>query len=504
MIDVLICSVPSGIINRPPAAPALLKACVVDAGYTAKTIDFSLNLYVNHCNSDYQLYRKVNRLFEPLVQWESNDVVDNWIIDCVSIVKDFDPRFLAISVFSTFQHRATLLLCQEIKNKFPNIKIILGGYGLPEPYSNSLKNYKQLSAKDKISRFDDYVKQNQLADHFVYGEGEQQLIDIISGVVQSTKPVELNDVPFSNFDDYHLDKYLWHTEAVLLVTGSKGCVRACTFCNIPIKFGKYRRKTGQRIAEEMIELSQKYDVYKFEFTDSLVNGSLKEFEAFVKILAEHNATTKKPITWYGQYICRPQNQVSKEIYKLIKQSGAIHLIIGAESGSDDVLEAMNKKMSVKDIFDELDQFEQHGIQAQLLMLSGFYNETWQRFTETIKFIARCHRYLAAGVISRIAVGMPLIIEPNGYLHLHASELGIEIDKHNNSNWKIDNDPTNTWLERIHRRLIIQSVLQSMNVSMTGNGILELQSMLEQLKIYEQQLRSPDTPIDSGLLESGAH
>lgn len=504
MIDLLICSVPSGIINRPPAAPALLKACAMSAGYSVKTIDFSLMFYTTHCKSNYDEYYQLNRLFEALVPWENHLLISTWLDDCVDTIASIDPKFLAISVFSTHQHRATLLLCEKIKKEIPKLKIILGGYGLPEPCQSTFKNFKCLSGREKLMNFSEYIKSRNLADYFVFEEGEQKLVDILDGRVQTSDYVELNDVPFGNFDDYQLDQYLWHTEPVLSVTGSKGCVRKCTFCNVPEKFGRYRRKSGKRIAEEMISLSKQYNVRKFEFTDSLVNGSLKDFEEFISVLAKYNSTSVSPITWYGQYICRPQSQIPKGMYQLIKQSGAVNLIIGAESGSNAVLEAMNKKITVQDIFDELDQFEKHGLQCHFLVMGSFYNETWDRFLETLEFIARCHRYVAAGVLSRIAVGQPLIIEPNGYLHTHAEELGILIDEKNFSNWTVKNDPTNTWLERIRRRLIMQAVLQSMKVSMTGNGIIQLRSMNEQLRIYEQQLRSPNSQIDNGLFEPGPH
>jgi radical SAM superfamily enzyme YgiQ (UPF0313 family) len=504
MTDVLICSIPAGIINRPPAAPALLKACAVQAGCTAQTVDLSLLLYHAHCDSNFELYSKINRYFEPMVEWEQDPIIELWLENCVNVIKDSNPKFLAISVFSIYQHRATVVLTTRVKQLFPNIKIIVGGYGLPEKIDLSFKNFKKLKGIESVLSFDQYLQKHQLVDYVVAGEGESQFVDILTGSDFSDEPVDLDTVPPGNFSDYKLDQYLWHNEPVLTITSSKGCVRSCTFCNIPNKFGRYRRKSGNLVAEEIIHLSQTYNVHKFEFTDSLVNGSLKDFEQFVTVLADYNRDAEHPVSWYGQYICRPQNQVPSKLYSLMKQSGACNLIIGAESGSDAVLAAMNKKITVKDIFDELDQLEQHGLQAQLLVMGSFYNETWDRFLETLEFIVKCHRYLAAGVVSKIATGLPLLIEHGGYLYQHASELGIVLDEHNVYNWKVVNDPENTWLERIRRRLIMQALLQSMHVSMTGNGILELEHLTEQLKLYEQQLRTPNSKIYTELVEFGPH
>jgi radical SAM superfamily enzyme YgiQ (UPF0313 family) len=504
MTDVLICSVPSGIINRPPAAPALLKACAEQSGFAAQTIDLSLLLYHDYCDSNFEFYNKINRNFEPMVNWEENSIIQLWLDHCVELIANSSPKFLAISVFSTYQHRATVLLTVKVKQLFPNIKIIVGGYGLPEKINLSFRHFKKLNGIESLLTFDQYLQKYQLADFFVTGEGESKFVDILAGSELSNELVDLNTIPPGNFDDYKLDQYLWHNEPVLTITGSKGCVRSCTFCNVPKKFGRYRRKSGNLVAEEIIHLSKTYNIQKFEFTDSLVNGSLKDFEQFITVLADYNCQSDKPIQWYGQYICRPQSQTPARLYALMKQAGACNLTIGAESGSDAVLEAMNKKMTVKDIFDELDQFEQHGLQAQLLVMGSFYNETWDRFLETLSFIAKCHRYIATGVISRIAVGLPLILEPGEFLHSNADKLGIVVDPHNYSNWTVNDDASNTWLERLRRKIIAQSLLHSMNVSTNGNGILELQNMIDQFKHYEKQLRALDSDVNTGLFKSGSH
>ena len=503
LVDVLICSLPSGVINRPPAAPAILKACVEQAGFTARTEDLALNFYINQCNRDFDLYYEQTKVFEPYTTFVSNSKVSQWLEDSCSIVNQYQPKFVALSVFSTFQHRACVLLCRKLRKLHPNIKIVLGGYGLPESVSISFAGF----LSTEFAKFDQYMQLYKLADHYVYGEGEQTIVDILNDqVISHDDVVDLNTVPVSNFDDYQLSDYIWHNIPVLTVTGSKGCVRNCTFCNVPRKFGRFRRKSGKNIAHELIALSQRYGITKFEFTDSLVNGSQKDFNEWVELLADYNdqQPSDKRITWYGQYICRPQSQIPKDIYQKIKRSGATNLIIGAESGSDAVLAAMKKNITTQDVFDELDQFEQHSLQAQLLMLSGFYNETWDRYLETLNFIVRCHRYLASGAISKIAVGMPLLIEPNGYLHQHAEELGIVIDPDNISNWKTIDDPDNNWLERLRRRLITQAVLDSMGASMTGNGIEELQLLLNQIKLYEKQLISPDSINDIRSVELSVH
>ena len=82
------------------------------------------------------------------------------------------------------------------------------------------------------------VKRN-LCDHDIVGEGEDKLVSLLQQSISNSYSLDdLYNVPISNFDDYNLKDYLYVNEILLPVTGSKGCVRQCTFCDIPTKFGK--------------------------------------------------------------------------------------------------------------------------------------------------------------------------------------------------------------------------------------------------------------------------
>ena len=72
------------------------------------------------------------------------------------------------------------------------------------------------------------------------------------------------------------------------------------------------------------------------------------------------------MTWVGQYITRPKQQIPQGYYELLKQSGAEGLTIGIESGSDRVRDHMKKKFSTEDIYTELDSFQTHAISCVLL------------------------------------------------------------------------------------------------------------------------------------------
>ena len=509
MIDLVICALPPGVLNRAPAAPSVLQSCVEQAGFRARSLDLGLDYFIEQCNRNLEQHRSLSATWQGLTDFDpERSDIKHWIDSSVKKIKQLDPKWAAFSVFSYFQHRATVMLCRALKTACPNIKLVAGGYGISAHTQISFKNFPLASSWDLSNNFEEYLKRHRLVDHIVSGEGESAIVNLLEdkqfGVAD---PVDLYSLPIPNFDDYKFSEYVWHTQPVITVTGSKGCVRSCAFCNVPVKFGRFRRRQGSDIAQEIIYLSQHYGVTKFEFTDSLVNGSQKDFVEWVTILAEYNdqRPQEQKITWYGQYICRPQNQITnKNIYSLMKRSGAINLVIGMESGSNTVLESMQKKMTVEDMYDELQMFEQHDLQAQLLILVGFYNETWDRFLDTLKFLTRIHKYCAQGTVTRISAGLPYFIEPMGVVHRQAEELGIVLDPTNTSAWTLKNDPSYDYVERSRRKLIMQALLEKMGVGMTFNGINELEILLTNLKIYEQQLRSPDSSGNLKFIATDTH
>ena len=142
-----------------------------------------------------------------------------------------------------------------------------------------------------------------------------------------------DNIPPPDYSDLDIGSYQFKNNLTLPVTGSKGCVRRCTFCDIPDLFGKYVQRDGVDMANECIELYDKYGAKTLYLTDSLVNGSMKAFMDFISTLAELKAKRNiKDLQWTGQYITRPAHQIphDRDYYPLMAASGAVGVSVGAE------------------------------------------------------------------------------------------------------------------------------------------------------------------------------
>ena len=470
-LDLLLVSIPPSYINEPSLAPALLKGAVESHGFSCKTLDFSLECFKTVFEKNYEKYLKWCDVLPDHYDWKkvttqqladidrATDLFITWLLK-------YNPKYVGISVFSFWQQRFCYFLCKKIKQTIFDGKVIIGGMGC-QHRPVGLIDLSYVSTIDSMSSFAKFMQKNKLVDHAILNDGELEILDILQN--QTKNPAHRSEVPLDydfipNFDDYNLDDYFFiENKKKLLIQGSKGCVRKCVFCSEHSNYSKFYYKSGTAIAEEMIKLSNKYHIYKFQFTDSLVNGSLSQFKEMIKKLATYNQeNVDKKITWHGNYICRSKNTLTDHDFQTMKLSGAHGLTIGAESGSNRVLHEMKKQSTVEDLEYEISKFEKFGIDCSLLFMMGFYSEQWEDFMDTLRLFKRLQRYFFTGTISAVRCGYTLSI--SDWAHIDATKFVCESD--NAYDWLYLPNPTLTIKERVRRRIIAQEFCDRLHIPVT--------------------------------------
>ena len=462
MRDIAIIHLPGTISRIPPAAPALLKASILQHGFTCTTVDFNIKLY----HSGLPNITELETYFTSGLNTEVHDQAVALINTYVDEVINLDPRFVGISVF-TYQNRiATKLFCEELRKR-SSIKIILGGQGLTDGGILGSQGF----AKDL---------QNQgIIDYYIKSEGERSLVELLKSNFEAPginsdsfdQIKNLDDYPIPDYSDYNLSLY----DNVLPITASRGCVRACTFCDIHDHWA-YRFRSGEVVANEIITLYNRYKVTHFSFTDSLINGSLREFKIFCKRLAEFNLTTGANITYRGQYIVRSSGQLDESYWENLANSGAGFLSIGVETGSDRVRLHMNKKFTNADLDYTMEQLDKYNITCAFLMIFGYPTETEQDFQDTLDLFKR-YQYLANRIIKYIEFGSTLSILPGTPLYNNAKEYNIELDKHEN-NWVALDNVELTLAERIRRRNTARQYVIDLGYELSNDLFVHMLQILE--------------------------
>ena len=472
MIDIVIISVPGVVSKQPQAAPALLKGVVTEAGFTCKTIDFNIRFYNEVIDST-----ALETYFSTGLNVEEQECASNLVKHWVDDILKLNPKFIGISVF-TYQNRiATKLFCEYIR-KLSTVKIILGGQGLSD------------GGILGASGFGKQMYDENLTDFWIRSEGENSLVELLKnnieypGINSNTfaQIDDLDGIPFPNYDDYELDSY---EKRMLPITGSRGCVRSCSFCDIHDHW-KYRYRSGQSMADEIIHHNKKYNIDQFRFTDSLINGSLKEFKKFTKILANYNRSLNKSIKWSSQFIVRADGQVNEEYWQHIAESGGHSLAIGVETGSDSVRTHMNKKFTNKELDYTMRMLKKYNITCIFLMIVGYPTETDSDFQETLDMFTRYKEYIPN--IIQVEIGSTLGILPGTPLYNKAKEYNIEVDKYEN-NWIAWDNEDLTLEKRIKRRHMLKDHVLNLGYTIPMDSSEHMLSILDnQQEMFNKRLK----------------
>lgn len=503
MTDVLVCAIPVLDLQYPPSSPAVIKACLQRNGYTARTVDWNLELFelCQQHNVDHTEVQNVMQsstfdadanTFVASLFPQHKQILTAWLDHCIDDINNINPRVVGLSIFSYYSHKSALALLHTIRERCPDVKIMLGGRGLSSmPFGPSYKQFEKFFDNwEEANDFGDMAQKVGLADYLIYNDGEQAVIDCMRSQAKITagdiEQLDLNKIPFVDYDDYKIQGYQWVNEPILAITGSKGCVRQCSFCDIPVLWPKYKWRDGQHIASEMIYLKNKHGIRKFYLTDSLVNGSMKAFVDFIQSVAMWNQQSDETLTWVGQYITRPKQQIPQGYYELLKQSGAEGLTIGIESGSDRVRDHMKKKFSTNDIYTELDNFRTHNISCVLLFFCSYPTETWQDYVDTVNMLINLQQYCASQTVYKITLGIPYTHHANTGLWNIQDEIKLTYDEKNEVMWLLESNPSLTLWERVRRRLISQEVSEILSLPLSRNAE-ELQQIIATLETDTERL-----------------
>lgn len=387
MLDMILCVMPMIEPDAPTAGAGVLKAHLEKEGYKAEVIDLNIRLYrfleekgtvrehywTNQVFFSNQPADPLNEDYEKFYL-ENKEVFDGWI----EMFREKNPTWIGMSLLSAFSVSTALKLSEVIKKELPHIKIVWGGTNVQ--HAGFFKPVK-----------------DGLIDAFIKGDAERAIIELLKGnwdykginkidEFDEIIPYDLSMPP--NYDDIDWDLYAHvYYNKPAYVTASRGCVRKCTFCNDWQIWPTYRMKSPEKIAEDLDRLKGKYGRNTFLFTDSLINGNIKNFRGtLVELKKLKEKYHPRIFRWSSHFIVRPKTQMPEEDYKLMSESGCVEAVIGVESFSENVRNHMRKKYTNEDIFYTIEMLDKYKLRNQLLILVGYATETEEDHQENLRCI----------------------------------------------------------------------------------------------------------------------
>ena len=379
----------------PPFNLARLSGVAKSAGYETHIMDLNVRAY-NEYRNDWQPNNKLPfRLWDPSSSWHwlgqtyMNDihpVLEPLLMKACDEIEAMKPDAIGFSVYY-ISEEPTKWMCQELKRRMPQVKILVGG-------SNVQKSWFT------IQPYYDYV---------VNGEGEEIILKVLDEIEEGvthaepqylTQPedqrININGLPMPDYES--IDFGLYEIPNGVNSEISRGCTAKCTFCE-ETHFWKYRQRQAVDLVTEIEWLYYNKGTDIIWFIDSLVNGDVKELRAFCKAIEAKGLK----INWTGYARC--DGRMDLEYFKDLKAGGCIMLNYGCESGSQKVLDDMAKGVTIKEMEDNFRHGKEVGVFAATNWIVGFPTEDYQDFADTMTFLWRMRNMNINNVGAGVGYGM---------------------------------------------------------------------------------------------------
>lgn len=318
--------------------------------------------------------------------------------EILNYIRQTDARAVGFSSL-TSAFLKTTSLARLVRENFPDKLIILGGH------------HATIAGEDILARENCY-------DLVVYGEGEETLLDImnefkagnferdkflksdrslsrIKGIVfkkegqviqnsRSELISNLDGLPYPARDLLPMTRYVplpnqYRRLPVVHMVAIRGCPYSCTFCSNNAVFGrKIRSRSPRGVIDEIRQVKKDYGTREISFWDDTMTIQ----ESWVEELCDRLIKDKLDITW----TCYSRaDAVEKDLLKKMKKAGCFNIFYGFESGSQRLLDRIEKGINLAQIERANRLTKEAGIEVRASFMLGLPEETPALARETLKF-----------------------------------------------------------------------------------------------------------------------
>lgn len=369
----------------------------------AQAVTMSLILTHGYFIADDAIEQRIMRPYPPLgllsiSAWLDREGVDHHVVDAtfldadtfVQRVRALRPRMMAFYVTLMTRH-SVLRLIAALGGAEDSPVIVLGG---PDVRHNAA----------------DYLSHG--AHLLVVGEGEQTMVDVarlpaaacrdaaalaaIPGLIHADaqgQPVftgerrfvpELDELPEPARHRIDLRPYLkaWrdaHGQTSLNVSTQRGCPYKCAWCSRAVYGTSYRRRSPQHVVAELRTLVDRYAPDQFWFVDDVFTINHNWLAGFAEALDAAGLRIR--------YECITRaDRMNERVVELLSRTGCVRVWIGAESGSQRILDAMQRQVRVEQVTAMIRAASDAGMQTGTFLMLGYPGETETDIVATERYL----------------------------------------------------------------------------------------------------------------------
>lgn len=320
------------------------------------------------------------------------------IIDCyldkfsadevVGLCKGEDPIFVGISVNIASAVSACELSRVLKKN---GMNVVIGG--------------------PQVTVFPEKIMRESGADVGIIGEGEKTVLEItdyysgIKGDLDSIKGIAINNgngcvitekreqiadldhLPFIPWDLFPYKRYVQDIpelkrRPVGWMSTSRGCPWNCHFCsNIHVWGRKYRSMSPSRVVDEMVHLNKMFGIKAVDFREDNFTADRQRVFAICELMKERGLD----MNW----VCESRvDIVDDELLSKMHAAGCRGIYFGIESGTQRVLDYLNKGITVNQIESAVRLCKKNRVNVIASVMLGLPTQTKNENRATVRFVRR--------------------------------------------------------------------------------------------------------------------
>ena len=325
---------------------------------------------------------------------------------------------IGISVIYDHQLPYSLWLGRQIKKRWPEKLVLLGGTSVSQ-------HYKHLRDRERIGRF------SQSCDAIIVGEGETALCQIAeaegdvgatpgivntiwfdrkTGSTRFPRQIHYENVPDLGTPVYShpWDLYL-APERGINYSPTRGCYwNRCTFCDYGLNGDKptspwRERRIDQVISDLQSVVTKEKVKYVYLAVDVMAPGYLER-------LSDAIVDAKLDIRWSGEI--RMEKIFLPERCRKMVRAGCVSVSFGMESGNQRILNLIDKGTKVQYMGETMRNFAEAGVAVQLMAFKGFPTETDEERRATLDFVDQHRPYWSTGEIGTFLLTGTAMIAKN--------------------------------------------------------------------------------------------
>lgn len=330
-----------------------------------------------------------------------------------------------IFAFSIFQSNIYYAACLAKKLKKLNNKsiVIFGGPSLA--YLPLVKLLLKLGICDYIVLGEGEKSFLQVLDYLIKDKGDlsaiKNLAFLKNGEVLINEGCDyianLDQLPAPDYSDYDLS-FLQKTG--IPVALSRGCPYKCSFCSAANFWPAFRTMSVSRSIEIIKQFVKEKQIKKFFIFNPTVNVS----EKWLNDLCLELINADLQIEWSGSF--RAQN-LSQETIANLKKSGCAYVDLAIENVDQEILDKMNKGITVKKSVAVIAELLRAGIKLRSHLIVGFPGEKWQNFLKNLNFLKSFLQKVSVGSYYNFYIS-ELFIDTNSAIFKNPEQYGINVKK----------------------------------------------------------------------------